>query len=172
MSAILGVVEQYSVEGMMLKMKLQCFGQLMGEPAHWKRPWRWERLRAGEGGDRMRWWDGITNSMDMNLRKLQEIVRDREAWRAAVHGITKSWTRLSDWTTTMRTECPVKPVICVGVEKDLARRGGSWFSGTDPSVPNQRTQDFEHVTKSCLKKQKTANKLLSAGYESLTVFVL
>ena len=66
---------------------------------HWKRCWCWERLRVwGERGDRMRWLDGIIDSMDMNLSKLQEIVKNREVWRAAVHGVTKSWTWLSDWT--------------------------------------------------------------------------
>ena len=78
------------------------------KPTHWKRPWCWERLKAkGEGGNRMRWLVSITNSMDMNLSKLWEIVEGRGDQCAAVLGVTKHWTWLSDWTTAKPYDSPI-----------------------------------------------------------------
>ena len=99
---------EYSLEGLILKLKLQYFGYQMRRADSLEKTLMLGKIetRKRRGWQRMRWLDGFTGSMDMSLSKLQETVKDRGAWLAAVHGITKNWTWLSNWTmTTSGCEC-------------------------------------------------------------------
>ena len=111
--SILNEINPESLKGLMLKLKVQYFAHLMWRTDSFEKTLMLGKIEGGKRREwqKMRWLGGVTDPMDMSLSKLRELMMDREAWWVVVHGVTKSWTRLSDWT---ELNCPAG--ICFGIQ--------------------------------------------------------
>ena len=103
---------EYSLAGLIMKLKLQYFSHLMQRTNSLEKTLMLQKIEGRRRGwQRMRWLDGITDLMDRSLSKVQKMVKDRETWRAAVHGVTKSWTQMNNWTTTTDLLCSLADTV-------------------------------------------------------------